>query len=123
MLDDELRIHLQGLEEELLHEDTRASREALLRLLDPDFLELGASGRTYDLEAIVSLLASGAPAARYAMEEFELLRLAPEVALVTYRLESRSEDGEFPRRTLRSSIWRSSGGAWRLRFHQGTLAP
>jgi hypothetical protein len=41
--------------------------------------------------------------------------LAPDVVLVTFRLEG-------PRPSLRSSVWVQADGRWQVRFHQGTLS-
>jgi hypothetical protein len=105
------------LEEELLRTASRRSPERLRELLDPGYLELGASGRRWDREgAIAALLEATVPRdARIANPE--ATPLAPGVVLLTYEVEV---DG---RATLRSSVWLRRGGAWRLRFHQGTPVP
>jgi len=44
------------------------------------------------------------------------------VALLTYRSARREADASWQLHTHRSSIWMEEGGAWRLRYHQGTPA-
>jgi glyoxylase I family protein len=50
------------------------------------------------------------------MDDFAVMRLAANVALVTYA----SRD---PRHAKRSSIWVRRRGRWLMVFHQGTLLP
>lgn len=50
--------------------------------------------------------------------DFALKRLAPGVALLTYRTASLTDSG--PRQVWRSSIWRVEGGKGQIVFHQGT---
>ena len=119
--DEELCTHLEALENELLTASSRSSRRALERLLSPAFVEYGSSGRVYDREQVMSALAGEAAPLRHVIEDFELVRLASDAALVTYHLESFSEAGDPFRETLRSSTWMLEGDDWRLRFHQGTI--
>lgn len=107
--DDEIR----KLEERLLEAEVRASAAELDALISADFVEFGSSGRVYDKQATVSALAASAETtAASSIAEFHLRVLSADVVLATYRTES----------SLRSSIWRREGGAWRIVFHQGTPA-
>ncbi|RFU21231.1 nuclear transport factor 2 family protein [Geodermatophilus marinus] len=104
------------LERLLLRPDTRADPDRVAALLHPEFREFGASGRVWDGEAIVRALGAD-PEVRGTAEAFEVVRLAEDVVLLTYRVTGH-------RGSLRSSLWVRDGAAgWRLRFHQGTPAP
>ncbi|WP_210492617.1 DUF4440 domain-containing protein [Patulibacter sp. SYSU D01012] len=103
----------------LLDPRTRASREALEALLDPDFAEIGTSGETWDRATVVALL-SGLGAAGQPPIVADDVRgsvVAPDVVLVTYVAHHGGT------RTRRSSVWRRRDGAWRVVFHQGTAVP
>jgi hypothetical protein len=50
------------------------------------------------------------------VRDFQIQLLSPDVVLVTYR------SGRGDLFDLRSSIWRLSGGKWRMIFHQGTAS-
>lgn len=113
---------LQALEVELHHPGARSSRARLEALLHPDFDEVGRSGRRYDRQTIVDFLAAQVTHAQVEPLDFRLALLAPEVALLTYRSAHRQADGSLALHTHRSSIWVAQGGAWRLRYHQGTPA-
>ena len=113
----DLRRHLYDLEERLAGPAARISREEAEELLAEDFFEFGSSGRVVDREKVVSGIAMLSPNA-WSIANFELTLLAGDVALVTY-IATQSARGS----TLRSSIWKRSGGRWRMAFHQGTKIP
>jgi len=95
---------------------TRRDVEAMT---DPDFREVGASGRRYSREFVLLLLETrkeDASAFLWRTEDFQCLRIAPDHFLVTYTLFQ----GE--RVTRRATIWRRAAGAWRILYHQGTIA-
>jgi ribonuclease HI len=97
----------------LLRADVRADAARVEQLLHPDFLEFGASGRSWHRAAIVDSLAAD-PTTSGVATGFAPVRLADDVVLLTYRVDG--DPG-----SLRSSVWLRNGTAgWRLRFHQGT---
>jgi hypothetical protein len=98
-------------EQLLLDPALRADPEAAARLLHPDFLEFGKSGRVWDRESVLVMMASD-PGVSGRASDFAPTRLCDDVVLLTYR----SADG-----TLRSSIWvRDGASEWLIRFHQAT---
>lgn len=113
----ELEQHLYGLEQDLMRPATRSSRRNLEALLAEDFVEVGASGITYDRESVISALLLENPIA-WSIASFRARPLADGVALVTY--VATKGDGES---SLRCSIWKLSEGRWRMTFHQGTNVP
>ncbi len=104
-------------ERQLLDPQIRRQPRLVRLLLDPDFVEYGASGRVWGVDATVDALAAEADFGEAASDMAPIL-LSPDVVLLTYRTES-SE-----RTCLRSSLWvRTDAAGWRLRFHQGTVTP
>ncbi|MFJ4161052.1 GNAT family N-acetyltransferase [Microbacterium testaceum] len=101
-------------EEMLLHPAVRAHAGELERLLDPDFVEIGQSGRRWTRDEIVAALRDD-PGTDLspAIEERDARLLGPTTVLLTYLL--RFED----RVSRRSSLWRCDL-APRCLFHQGT---
>lgn len=100
------------LELQLLEPATRRDRAELERLLHPEFREVGASGKTWDRDALIEALThEQGPVAD--VERLAARPVAGDVVLVTYLAASRG------RRSLRSSLWVHSHG-WRMLFHQGT---
>ncbi|MFF0431420.1 DUF4440 domain-containing protein [Streptomyces sp. NPDC004327] len=103
----------------LLDAEVRASADAP-RLLDPEFVEIGASGRrwTYEemVEALPTLDGSGADSPRIEASGMRGVLLAPDLVHLTYETEIAG------RRARRSSIWRRGAGdaGWRMYYHQGT---
>lgn len=113
---------LQALEVELHHPGVRCSRERLEQLLDPNFYEVGRSGRTYDRGTVIAHLAAQESQPVIESGDFALSELAPGVALLTYR--SAFSDPEHGRsyHALRASVWVNNAGVWQMRYHQGTPA-
>jgi hypothetical protein len=98
-------------EQKLLDPALRKDTEAAARLLHPDFVEFGKSGRVWNRDSILAMMASD-PGVSGVASNFVPTRLTDDVVLLTYR----SADG-----TLRSSIWvRDVESDWLVRFHQGT---
>lgn len=107
--------HLIALEGELLTATARSDRERLAVLLHDDFFEIGRSGRQWTRADVVANL----PAERLrtiTMREARVERITQNVAQVLYV----SHDAATDRLTRRSSVWVLQGGAWKMRFHQGT---
>ncbi|WP_037861782.1 DUF4440 domain-containing protein [Streptomyces sp. NRRL S-340] len=101
----------------LLDPVVRASPDRVLALLDPEFTEIGASGRRWDVESILTVTSGGSVSAESPVEVSEVsgVVLAPGVVHLTYFADHQG------RRAWRSSLWRLTRTGWRLYFHQGTL--
>jgi hypothetical protein len=106
------------LERRLLQPNVRASVEALDALLDPEFSEIGASGRLWTREGVIQALTSDVDTAdtRIRDEDMAGQRLAHHLVMLTYVSD------EAGRRAYRTSLWRfDEDRGWRLLHHQGTL--
>ncbi|MEU4271723.1 nuclear transport factor 2 family protein [Streptomyces sp. NPDC026092] len=106
----------------LLDPSVRSSRSLAGSLLDPDFVEVGASGRRWTYEEMVSALPEMQGAVddgpRYEPSGMAGTRLAPGLVHLTYATRI---DG---RHALRSSLWRRhTDGTWRMYYHQATPVP
>lgn len=113
---DDLRETLWRLERALASADPTGLEGGLESLIADGFLEFGASGRTWDESSMRETLAGAIRTAPVDLEDVVVEALAPDVALVTYRLGP-------PRPSNRSSVWVRRDGRWQVRFHQGTLQP
>jgi hypothetical protein len=104
----------------LMDPNVRMSRELARQLLDPDFVEVGVSGRrwTYGemLAALPEMDGAAGSGPRYEPSGFTGVLLAPGLVHLTYET---TLDGE---RARRSSLWRKQGaaGTWRMYYHQAT---
>lgn len=120
MADESERAVQAAIEAEmrLLDPDVRASPALVLQLLDPDFTEIGASGRRWDATSILTVTSAGSvdPESPVKVSEMSGVVLAPGLVHLTYFADN------IGRRVWRSSLWRTTGTGWRLYFHQGTLA-
>ncbi|TXG81588.1 MAG: DUF4440 domain-containing protein [Thermomicrobiales bacterium] len=103
----------------LLDPQVRTDRDALGAMLDPEFSEIGQSGRFWTRDEIISDLPDN-DQAEYGQAEatdFRFVALAEGCYLVTYLLEIEEQ------RSRRSSIWREREGELAMVFHQGTPTP
>ncbi|MEU2109353.1 nuclear transport factor 2 family protein [Streptomyces sp. NPDC019507] len=106
----------------LMNPGVRVSRSLARELLDPEFVEVGASGRRWTYEEMLAELpgmdgaAEGGP--RYEPSHFTGVLLAPGLVHLTY--ETTFEGN----RARRSSLWRRQGTpTYRLYYHQATPVP
>lgn len=102
----------------LLDPEVRACPALVSELLDPEFTEIGASGRWWDAESILTVTSSGSvsPESPVEVSEMSGVVLAPGIVHLTYFADNQG------RRVRRSSLWRLTDARWRLYFHQGTPA-
>ncbi|MEU9314315.1 nuclear transport factor 2 family protein [Streptomyces sp. NPDC048295] len=107
----------------LMDPAVRATRSLARQLMDPDFVEVGASGRRWTYEEMIAALPEldGATESgpRYEPSDFTGVLLSPGLVHLTYETMS---DGN---RARRSSLWRKQGAAstWRMYYHQATPVP
>ncbi|MCX5582191.1 DUF4440 domain-containing protein [Streptomyces erythrochromogenes] len=122
-MDEEGVAEAVAREMQLMSPGVRTSGVLTDRLLDPEFVEVGASGRRWDREAVLAALPDLEGAAedgpRYEPAGMTGVELAPGVVHLTYETVI---DG---RRARRSSIWRNpaDGTGWRMYYHQATPVP
>ncbi|MEU4683565.1 nuclear transport factor 2 family protein [Streptomyces xinghaiensis] len=109
---------------QLMDPDVRRSGQRAERLLDPDFLEVGASGRRWGRQEMLAVLPgmSGGPdGGSYEPEPKGMTGaiLAPGSVHLTYETRRGGQ------RVRRSSIWRKQDGSsgWRMYYHQATPVP
>ncbi|KOT40836.1 acetyltransferase, ribosomal protein N-acetylase [Streptomyces caelestis] len=97
----------------------RSSRAEVVRLPDPEFTEVGASGRRYTYEETLAELCDHPGGPVYEPSEITGVLLAPGPVHLTY--ETRF-DGH---RARRSSLWRKHDDRRdrRMYYHQGTPVP
>ncbi|PKK82959.1 MAG: DUF4440 domain-containing protein [candidate division Zixibacteria bacterium HGW-Zixibacteria-1] len=117
--EESLHEMLLQLEERLLQPETRHSPVDVAMLLADDFFEIGGSGRIHDRQSIIEEL-STETTPLITISDFRMKILAPDSALVTYRAVFHGHDEVPAKHSLRSSIWKNVGGAWKMIFHQGT---
>jgi hypothetical protein len=94
------------------------SREALEAMTEETFWEIGASGRVYGRDLVITNLLE-----RYRTQEqhnwpcrdFTISRLADDLYHLSYILE------EPDRLSRRSTFWRRTATGWKIVFHQGTV--
>ncbi|MGW7462921.1 nuclear transport factor 2 family protein [Streptomyces sp. NPDC054797] len=107
----------------LMDPRVRVSRSLVEELLDPDFIEVGASGRRWTYEDMLAALpemdGASQDGPRYEPSGMTGVVLAPGVVHLTYETTIGGH------RARRSSLWRerSAGTGWRMYYHQATPVP
>ncbi|MCG7310104.1 ribonuclease HI family protein [Brachybacterium sp. ACRRE] len=101
-------------EQVLLSDLLRKNPERAAELLHPDFTEIGTSGRSYDREQVLAVLA---PVPGLRAREFIVEEISDGVVLLRFV----TSDARGTQR--RSSLWVRVDGTWLLRHHQSTPDP
>ena len=101
------------------HPELGTDRATLEAMTDPDFWEVGASGRRYSREYCIDTVVKryeGDYEDDWETRDFHLRQLASDCYLLTYTLI----ENEL-RVTRRSTIWRRTEDRWTIVYHQGTI--
>ena len=90
------------------------------QMTEPEFWEIGASGRRYSRQYVLEVLEERFRAGIawddvWETSDFRCQELASNLYLLTYTLVQPQ------RKTRRSTIWRRSDHGWSIVFHQGTI--
>jgi hypothetical protein len=101
------------------HPELGTTRTDFENTTTADFWEVGASGRRYSREDVLTELERRQQAQTTDVWEaagFHCRELAKDVYLLTYTLLQYNE-----RLTRRSTIWQRTPQGWKIVFHQGTI--
>jgi len=98
----------------LLTPDVRGSADQLEELLDPDFVEIGKSGRLWTRGEMIAALVADTNPEQHSIHVSDLngRTVGPGFVLLTYVTQVEG------RRARRSSLWRQSMKGWRVLHHQ-----
>jgi hypothetical protein len=119
--DPELQAVLEELtaREPIFHRpELGTSREDFEGMTEPDFWEVGASGRRYSREQVLNTLEKRFSKSHddpWEARAFRCREIAPDTYLLTYTLI------QGPRVTRRVTIWRRQLTSWKIVYHQGTI--
>jgi hypothetical protein len=100
------------------HPEFGTTRRDYEAMTDPDFWEVGASGRIYSREFVLDTLENRAPdpdEAAWLTRDFLCRQIGADNYLVTYTLQ------QGKRVTRRATLWRQTAGGWLALYHQGTI--
>jgi hypothetical protein len=103
----------------LLTPEVRGSAHRLEELLDPDFAEIGKSGRLWMRGEMIAALVADTDPEEHSINFSDMSgrTVGPGFVLLTYVTQVEG------RRARRSSLWRQSVKGWRVLHHQGTPIP
>ncbi len=100
------------------HPEFGTTRRDYEAMTDPEFWEVGASGRRYSREFVLETLENRAPdpdESQWLTRDFQCREIAADNYLITYTLH------QGPRITRRATLWRRTSAGWKILYHQGTL--
>lgn len=106
-----------ALERELQTADCRRDPARVRALLADDFLEIGASGRTWNRVQTLELLRGENDAPPIEVHDLHGRVLGDGYVMAWW------DSARGGRRARRSSLWRRGPDGWRLVHHQGTPLP
>jgi hypothetical protein len=113
-----LEQQLLDVENRLWKNDAELYHDNLITEALLVFPETGIITRDVAVDAILTENAEGRRWAEVDFEGVRSVRLAEDVALLTYRVTARWEHDESAYLALASSIYVKRDGAWKLAFHQ-----
>lgn len=118
MVDAEIAVVIDR-ELALLAPEVRVSADQLEELLDPEFGEIGKSGRLWTRSEMIAALVADTDPEQHTINVSDMSgrTVGPGFVLLTYVTEVEG------RRVRRSSLWRQSIKGWRVLHHQGTPLP
>lgn len=104
------------LEQRLAQVDQKLSAEDAALLIAEDFVEFGASGKVWSKAEIIAAMSQWSLIER-TIENFSVRELSASACLVTYKVVGVTKDRQASPFSLRSSIWRYTGGKWQIISH------
>ena len=116
----ELDKQLIDIEEKLWTNDAVLYENSLIEEALLVFPETGVITRDVAVHAILNENAEGRRWAEVGFDSVHSLRLAPDVALLTYRVAARWAHERSKSSRLATSVYVNRGGVWKLAFHQQT---
>jgi len=118
VVEDEVSVVIER-ELVLLTPEVRGSADQLEELLDPDFTEIGKSGRLWTRAEIIAALVADTDPEQHIINFSDMSgrMVGHGFVLLTYVTQVEG------RRARRSSLWRQSIKGWRVLHHQGTPIP
>ena len=100
------------------HPEFGTTRRDYENMTDPEFSEVGASGRRYSREFVLDTLENRLPdptESQWLTRDFQCREVAADNYLITYTLT------QGVRVTRRATLWRRTGPGWKALYHQGTI--
>jgi len=98
--------------------EVATTREEFEKIIDKDFIEVGASGKKYFREEVIDTLVrrrANTNSQSWQTKDFNCIKLCDNTFLLTYIFI------QGDRISYRSTVWRNSEKNWRVVYHQGTL--
>jgi hypothetical protein len=113
--------HLQELEIALHQYEIRTDLKRLAKLLHPEYIEIGYSGRTFDFNSIIESVSSEPkPNFEIWSQSYQFIELDSNIVQLIYKSARLGNHGNLSRHAKRTSIWVKESDWWQVKFHQAT---
>jgi hypothetical protein len=111
--------HIKQLEEELLTRAARKNAERLNELIADEFIEIGKSGKRYTKQELIDTLRNE-EFTKSEITDYKITFITDAIVFIVYTENHYNKAKNKVQSTIRSSIWKSYSGKWKMVFHQGT---
>lgn len=119
-----MEVNLDFIREKevLLHQfEVRKDIKHLKKLLHPELIEIGYSGKTHSFNSTIAEVPNEEkPDYSVWSQDFEYIELAPDLIQIIYKEARVDKNGAMSRFAKRTSIWVKNNDQWQMRYHQGT---
>ncbi len=111
---------IKQLELKLLHLDLKTEPELINDLLSHDFEEISQSGKINARRDVVDWLIHKDIHLQWSLNDFRIRMLADELVMAMYTAQKMNDRNNLSKGSMRTSIWRRQGSAWKMIFHQAS---
>jgi len=111
---------IKQLELKLLHLDLKTEPELINDLLSHDFEEISQSGKINTRRDVVDWLIHKDIHLQWSLNDFRIRMLADELVMAMYTAQKMNDRNNLSKGSMRTSIWRRQGSAWKMIFHQAS---
>jgi len=109
-------------EKQAWEEEKKQNADFFREVMTDQFVAAEPDGKRYAKEEVLRLI----PTVRmttYELADFQVIRAGRDAAVLTYRVTVRETSEGNAASMLATTVWVRRGTAWKMTFHQKTLAP
>lgn len=113
---------LVAQEKQAWEEEKKQNADFFREVMTDQFVAAEPDGKRYSKEEVLRLI----PTVRmtsYELTDFRVIRAGRDAAVLTYRVTVRETAEGNAARMLATTVWVRRGTAWKMTFHQKTVAP
>jgi hypothetical protein len=113
---------LVAQEKQAWEEEKKQNADFFREAMTDQFVAAEPDGKRYTKEEVLRLIPT-VRMASYELADFQVIRAGRDAAVLTYRVTVRETSEGNAASMLATTVWARRGTAWKMTFHQKTLAP